>query len=213
MLRTIIVILALVVLAWAIVDLNKTRHADLRKFDPRLVSRLETDMWRSYYDRRPVALYRQMADLMRTQYGFSFLQSQIAAWHAARAAFVFKRGHNRGEYEQALPSLRRFYGMIRRDSNIPFDAGQAARLELEWWIIHRDRAQYGLDALKKSLAELQACLYLMPVERFADHAAARADAMVLRDEGGDWTRIGQMLDHSWTSLHDAVNQPASAASR
>ncbi len=154
-----------------------------------------------------------MAGLMRTQYGFSFSQSQLAAWHAAHAAFVFKKGHNRTEYEQALPSLRRFYTMIRRDSSIPFDIDKAARLELEWWIIHRDRDQYGVEALKKSLAELEACVYQMPAEKFSDHAAARADAMVLRDAGGDWTRIGQLLDLSWTSLHDAVGQPASAASR
>jgi len=33
------------------------RHADLRAFDPAEMARLETAMWRDYYDKRYAALF------------------------------------------------------------------------------------------------------------------------------------------------------------
>jgi hypothetical protein len=75
-------------------------------------------------------------------------------------------------------------------------------LELEWWILHRERS----PELARGLAELQAAIYQLPAERFAEHARLRAEAMILRDDKGsaiteaDWTRIGAMLDQSWKSL-------------
>jgi hypothetical protein len=60
------------------------------------------------------------------------------------------------------------------------------------------------------LAGLQATLYHLPEERFERHAAARAKAMLYRDQRGpsiqpaDWKRIEAWLDDSWSSLHAAV---------
>jgi hypothetical protein len=124
---------------------------------------------------------------------------------------VFQRGHNRSEYERALPDLIEYYGAIRASSATPFDVREAARRELEWWIIHRERARYG-NALIRSLADLQQCLYQLPPEKFQEHADARAEAMIIRDDraaqGGvseeDWSRIGALLDRSWRSLWQAV---------
>jgi hypothetical protein len=88
----------------------------------------------------------------------------------------------------------------------------AARLELEWWIIHRQRTEHAPGDLERSLAALQASIYQRPQSLFTAHAKARADAMLLRDEraaaGGvndrDWNRIDTLLDFSWVSLQTAV---------
>jgi hypothetical protein len=200
---------------WAAADFAVPRRSDLRSFDPAEVARLETAMWRSYYERRPAALYLQLGELLRSQYRFAWLRSQFTAFDAARAAFVFKRGRGRADYERALPALRGFYAAIRRDANIGFDVNEAARLELEWWIIHRERATSGKPALEKALAELQACLYRANPAAFKEHAAARAEAMILRDDRAahagvtpqDWRRIRELLETSWRSLHAAVNTP------
>jgi predicted transcriptional regulator len=77
---------------------------------------------------------------------------------------------------------------------------------------HRERQSRSFDDLAHSLAVLQADIYHQPDGVFAEHAAARANAMLLRDrtqEDGrvtedDWSRIAMLLDSSWTSLHDAV---------
>src|SRR5439155_880956 len=81
------------------------------------------------------------------------IRSNSTAYYAANAAFVFKQGKQRADYEKALPDLLKFYSEIRKLSDIPFDVDRAARLELEWWIIHRQRAQHAPGDLDKAKAE------------------------------------------------------------
>jgi hypothetical protein len=171
-------------------------------------------MWRSYYERRRVRLFTELAELLRTQYRFSFWKSNRVAFSAARAAFVFKDGRNRAEYERALPDLLDFYGAIRQASDVPFDVERVARLELEWWIVHRERAAHKEGDLARALAEAAAEIYRAPVERMSEHGRLRAEAMAIRDTraaeaGGvteaDWARIDALLHASWQSLHQAAN--------
>jgi hypothetical protein len=184
----------------------------MREFDPDEVARLETAMWRSYYDKERVRLFNQLAELLRTQYHLPLVRSNRVAYYAANAAFVFKQGKERSDYEKALPDLIKFYGEIRQLSDISFDPDQVARLELEWWIIHRQRAQHPPGDLAKALAELQAELYRVPVDRLMEHGRLRAEAMTIRDtradKGGvteeDWARINELLKESWRSLAEAV---------
>jgi hypothetical protein len=208
----VLTIIALIV-AYSLFDLFGPRSTKLRQFDPDEVARLETAMWRSYYDRKPVKLFRELSELLRTQYNLPYIRSNAVAYQASKAAFVFKDGHNRAEYERALPNLVKFYGDIRAVGDVPFDVDRAARLELEWWIIHRERKSHAPGDLARSLAELPAEIYQMPADRFMEHGRLRAEAMTIRDDkadaGGvteaDWAKIDELLHASWRSLYDAVN--------
>jgi len=203
-------------LIWIVIDLNIATAANLRVFDAREVGRLETDMWRSYYDHEPVKLYRQLGELLRRQYGFPFWRSQLGAFYAARAAVVFQRGKQRSDYLLALPMLEKYYQLIADSSSTQFNVKTAAALEVEWWIIHRQRAEHDPKDLVNALAALQSEIYSQPAGDFIPHAQDRADAMIIRDEraaaGGvsetEWAQIGQLLDRSWTSLHNAVQSKA-----
>lgn len=209
----ILLIVVVVLLAYTTFDLLAPRSSKMRSFDPNEVARIETAMWRSYYDKRQLQLYNQMTGLLRSQYNLPFVRSNTVAYQAARAAFVFKGGHNRQDYEKALPYLMSFYTSIRNVSDIPFDIDRAARLELEWWIIHRERDQHQPGDLARALAALQSELYQLPIERFTEHARLRADAMTIRDKtadaGGvtetDWAKIDKLLHESWQSLFNTVN--------
>ena len=86
----------------------------------------------------------------------------------------------------------------------PFDVDRVGRLELEWWIVHRERDRHPAGDLDHALAELQSAIYSRPDAAFAEHARRRAEAMLIRDAGGDWGRIAELLDNSWVSLHTAV---------
>jgi hypothetical protein len=208
---TLVIIAAL--LAYTAFDLLAPRSSRMRNFDPDEVARLDTAMWRSYYAKQQVKLYNQLTELLRTQYNLPFVRSNTVAYQAARAAFVFKGGHNRQEYEKALPYLVSFYTSIHKVSDIPFDVGRAARLELEWWIIHRERDKHSAGDLERALADLSSELYQIPAERFTEYARLRAEAMTIRDtkaeQGGvteaDWARIDELLHASWRSLFKAVN--------
>lgn len=199
---------------WIAYDLYAPRTAHLREFDADEVARLETAMWRSYYEKRKVRLFTELAELLRTQYNMPFFRSNLVSFYAAKGAFVFQRGKQRSDYEKALPDVVKFYRSIREESDIPFDVERASRLELEWWIIHRERDRHAPGDLAKALAQLQAEIYQMPVEKFTEHGRLRAEAMTVRDtraeEGGvtdeDWSKIDQLLHASWKSLADAVRQ-------
>jgi hypothetical protein len=214
--RLLLILLVLLVFlsAWIALDLNRAHTTDIRRFDADEVARLETAMWRSYYERRRARLFLQLGELLRTQYRFPFWQSQRVAYHAARAAFVFKDGHGRADYERALPDLAAFYSAIRRASDVQFDPQRAAQLELEWWIVHRERKQHQAGDLAAALAATAAEVYQVPAARLAEHARLRAEAMTIRDDTAaahgvteaDWAHIDQLLHDSWRSLHQAVNE-------
>jgi hypothetical protein len=209
----IIAALVVAVAAWVVYDLYAPRRTSLRDFDPDEVARLETDMWRSYYSRERVRLFTQMSELLRTQYRLPLWRSNAVAYRAAKAAFVFKDGRSRADYERALPDLFSYYKSIREVSDTDFDPERAARLELEWWIIHRERATHAPADLDRALASLASEIYRVPADKLMEHARLRAEAMTIRDSkaehGGvteeDWKHIDELLHDSWRSLHTAVN--------
>jgi hypothetical protein len=122
---------------------------------------------------------------------------------------VFKDGHRRADYEKALPDLERYYQDISALASRSFDAKRAARLELEWWIAHREDP----GRLPAALADLQSEIYGTPASIFDTHAWFRAEAMRWRDlkdkavSEADWDGIGELLRQSWIALHDALPSP------
>jgi len=200
------------VAAAATLDLAGPWRTDIRVFDAARVARLDTDMWRSYYDRKPAQLFLQLTQLLRDQFHFPPLRATLAAYRSARAAFVFKHGHTRTDYEQALPDLEAYFGAIRAMSVTPFDVPRTARLELEWWIVHRERLRHPPGDLDRALAAAAAAQYDVAPGSLATYAHERAVAMVIRDEceqaGGvresDWAAIDAHLHTAWASLAAAV---------
>jgi hypothetical protein len=216
--RSLLLIL-LVLVGGVLYDLYFPRTAKMREFNPDEVARLEAAMWRSYYDQKQVQLFNQLSELLRTQYHMPLVRSNQVAYYAANAAFAFKDGKTDRDYEKALPDLIKFYGAIRKMSDIPFDVDRVARLELQWWIIHRERWKRQPDELPKALAELQAAIYGVPVDRLMDHGRLRAQAMAIRDKKADdgeamteedWTKINDLLRQSWRSLAQAVKSTPNA---
>jgi hypothetical protein len=209
------ILLAILVagIVWAAIDLYAPRTSKLKSFNPDEVARLETAMWRSYYQKQRLKLFTELTELLRSQYNLPLLRSNTVAYQASKAAFVFKEGRGRADYEKALPNLVNFYSEIHKVSDINFDVNRAAQLELEWWIVHRERKKHAAGDLDKALAVLPAEIYQMPVEEMMEHARFRAEAMTIRDNqaeaGGvseeDWKKIEELLRASWSSLSKAVN--------
>lgn len=209
---TIFLILAAVLAVWVARDLSDHSRHSLREFDPHEVARLENDMWRAYYDHHSLRLFADLVTLLRQQYHLPFWRACVGAYHAARAAVVFQRGHNRSDYGLALPDLVRYYTLVRQASTEDFPVQTVSQEELEWWIVHRQRDHYTYADLARTLAVEQAAIFRQPESDFAAHAQARAEAMRLCDNRAalgsaseaDWAHIGEVLDSSWSSLHTAV---------
>jgi hypothetical protein len=213
-LRWIFLALIAILAVWIGEDLLLPRSANIRDFDPDEIGRLETAMWRSYYARERAALFNQLAETLRTQYHLPLVRSNAVAYQAAKAAFVFKDGKKREDYEKAIPSLVKFYSSINNVSTTKFDVNRAAQLDVEWWIVHRERAKHTTQELDLALAELPAEIYHVPVQKLMEHARLRQEAMTIRDNkadaGGvteeDWRKIEDLLHQSYKSLYTAINQ-------
>ena len=162
---------------WIAIDLNRPYKIDIRNFDADKVATLETAMWRSYYSRDRVKLFTQLSDLLESEFHFPLWRRQRVALYAAKAAFIFKDGNTRADYEKALPDITKFYREIRDVSESEFDVDAAARTELEWWIVHRQRAQHPRGDLSKALADSAAVVYGVPADTLKEYGDLRAEAM------------------------------------
>jgi hypothetical protein len=186
------------------------RHADLRGFEPAEIARLETAMWRDYYDKRYVALFGHLYELSRTQFGFAPLDSFRIALSAAQAAKAFQPTRSREAANAALPPLVTYYRLLASATPGGFDVAEAARLELDWWQARReavDPEQYGVI-----VARVAAVTYGKPVDdpSLLLSDIGRAEAMAYRDALGqamtdpDWSEIECRLRRAYWSLKAAV---------
>jgi hypothetical protein len=192
--RRIILVSALAIAA-AAAYAGWPRLADLRAFDPAEMARLETAMWRDYYEKRYPALFYHLYDVSRSQFGFSPFDSVRIALSAARAAKTFQPTRSRQEADAALPDLVTYYGLLQRAAPAAFDVREAARLELDWWQARREAfspRSYGL-----TVAEVAAMTYGKrpdePVLR--QSGIERAEAMAYRDARGR-----AMTDENWSDI-------------
>ena len=121
--RALSLVFALVLAAYA----SWQRHADLRGFEPAEIARLETAMWRDYYDRRNPALFYHLYELSRTQFGFSPLDSFRIALAAAQAAKAFQPTRSREAADAALPPLVTYYRLLASAAPAGVDVAEVAR--------------------------------------------------------------------------------------
>lgn len=200
-------------LIWIVVDVFIPVQHSIRQFDAREVARLETAMWRSYYDKNPVLLFWQLAGGLRQQFHAPFWRSFGLAYRATEAAFLFKKGQSKTDYQRALPTLVTYYEAIQDLTIERFNAPKVAAYELNWWIVHRERSRYSYEELSLALVQTAAALYNQPATSFTTYGRQRAEAMRLCDLAGqqpggatevDWEHIERELNRAWSTLHNGV---------
>ncbi len=200
----------LLLAGWIAIDLLYPFKRNISNINAEETARMDAAMWRSYYEKKPLKLFLQSARLMRKEFDFPFWRSHRAAYYAAKAAFVFKDGKDRSDYEKALPYLKKYFSLIDGISTTTFNIDSAARTELEWWIIRRDREKHTPAEWENWLAATASVMYYLPEESFKEYANLRVKAMLLRDEKGasitegDWQTINEILLEAWQSFAHAL---------
>jgi hypothetical protein len=186
------------------------RRADLTAFDPAETARLETLMWRHYYDKRFAALFADLYRLAREQDGFSPLDSARIAVAAARAARAFQPTTSRAEAQVAIPLLIDYFVALSYGAPEPVDTVAAARAELDWWQARREQARP--DAYGLTIAQVTSLVYGVDDDDVRAFGVLRAQAMELRDGRGasiteaDWAAIEQQLVAAYRHLKRAVSR-------
>jgi hypothetical protein len=177
-----------------------------RDFDPDRLAELEVDMWRAYYNRENINLFRTLLTALREQFRYPWSKAGSAGYHLARAASDF--GKATDHYERVLPDLEKAYGICREWTGAAFDPAEVARAELAWWVARREPAQRAPENVGRLIGVLYARFYELPEEKVREAGLLRARAADLRDRGGlnpDWPQIGQLLHQSYRSLQAAFH--------
>lgn len=196
----------LLVAFWALTIHTPPGPRSARAFDPDRLAALEVGMWRSYYRRENVALFRGLVIALREQFRYPWAKATRAALALASAASAFAEA--KGDYQRVLPALERAYTIARDWTGAGFDPAQVARAELDWWVARRDPAQHDPENVGRLIGVLYARFYQVPEARVREAGLLRARAAHRRDRDAgspDWDEIDRLLRASYRSLHAAVN--------
>jgi hypothetical protein len=186
----------------------------IRSFDPARVARLETENWEAYYQKRWLRLLQVSVGMVQEAFGLNTWQALRAAYLVGRAEIVAAPFPN-NDIPRAEAYMRRFYDMIRRiHHEETFDVEQAARLEVNWWVVHRQLyLKEDLQPLVDALVDLYAATFRLPRESVQAAAFHRAEAMRYSDRwvngskaSGDplLAQVEAELNKSYTALRAAA---------
>jgi hypothetical protein len=186
------------------------RTGQLRPFDPDRLADLEYAAWIAYYRRRWFRLLAAAVGLLRGALGMSWPCTARAAWFALRAIQLWAPIPG-NDPDGARRYMRRFYGLVKATHGRPWDPDESARLEVEWWRVHRV-AQLAAPETWCELVHALARWYssVFGVAESAVRAAAlhRCQAMAISDQ---WVAEGMRQDSKLLALERAALAESYAA--
>lgn len=180
------------------------------RLDPARVADLECAAWVAYYRRRWLILLAAAVGLLRAGLGMSWPRTVRAAWFALRAIQLWAPIPD-NDPDGARRYLRRFYALIQATHGRPGDPAEAARLEVEWWRVHRVAAQAAPGARGELVhALVRSYASVFGVTESAVHLAAvhRCRAMEISDQ---WVAQGRLRDSQLLALERAALAQSYAA--
>lgn len=171
---------------------RRQQAANPRSFDPQRVGRMESALWVAYYRREWVRFLVLSVRVVRSTFGMDWVRTVHGAWLVLRANQLW--APHEGDAEGARRCMSRFYGLLRLTYGEPASPAHAARLDVEWWAVHREH-QRGHDGdsgpLVTALARLYAYAYGTDEQVVRPAAEHRARAMDISDR---WVDQGCALD-------------------
>ena len=202
---------------------DRTALSPMRSFDPNALGRLECAAWVGYYRKRWGRVLTAAVGMVREGFRLPWPRTLVGAVYVLRANQLWAPVPD-NDPVGARRAMRRFYALVASTHGETFDVDEAARLEVEWWRLHRvlQRDTPGEDAepLVNALAALYAHVYRVPAEQVRLAAAERAEAMRVSDA---WVAAGcdpaspmiaderAALVRSYAALLAAVHRPPALA--
>jgi len=164
-----------------------------QSFDPSRVAGLECAAWVAYYQRRWLRLLVVAVTLVRAGLGMSWPRTMRAAWYMLRAIKLWAPLRD-NDPPRAQAYMQRFYELVKTTCGQPRDPAGSARLEIEWWRVHRVAQQAAAgasDELVDALARLYAFVFGVPESAVRPAAFHRCRAMEISDQ---WVTQGSRSD-------------------
>src|SRR5256886_14465544 len=159
----------------------------MRDFDPVRLGNAETDAWVGYYLRKWGLVLRASVTMVRVGFGMSWPDTLRGAWWVLRANQLWAPFPD-NDPDGARAYMRRFYALVARTSHENFDVDEAARLDVEWWRVHRvlQHAERGagIGLLVDAFTALYAHVYSVPLPAVREAAEGRGGGTQVSDRGG-----------------------------
>ena len=160
----------------------------MRNFDPRKIAYYEKENYVAYYRKDWLKLLRVSVGMVREAFALSLWQAVYGAYLIARAEVAFAPFPN-NDIPKAEAFVGRFYQFIKNVHREDFDVSRTAKLEVNWWIVHRKlfgnaENQELVEAVKSLYAET----YGIESEKIHDAAFHRALGMLYSDL---WVNAGK----------------------
>jgi hypothetical protein len=174
-----------------------------RPFDPGHLAGLECAAWVAYYQRQWLRLLVAAITLLRAGVGMSWLRTMRAAWFALRAIQLWAPMPG-NDPDGARRYMRRFYTLVKATHGQPPDPDESARLEVEWWHVHRVAQQSARGAsndLVHAVERLYVSVFGVAESDARPAAAHRCDAMAISDL---WVAQGRRPDSQLLALERAA---------
>jgi hypothetical protein len=173
---------------------SRAAPSPMRSFDPRRVGALEADAWIAYYRREWLRFLSAAITLVRVTFRLPWPATLRGAWLVLRANQLWAPyPHNDPDGARRL--MQRFYKLVADHHGETFDVVEAARLEVEWWRVHRelqhDEGAVDDRPLSDALAALYAHVYGVGPAKVNVAAEQRAFAMRHSDQ---WVNEGCSLE-------------------
>ncbi len=184
-----------------------TGAGTLNAFDPEKVAQFELAAWQAKHAKSDFGFYSNNVQMLREQYRYPWWKAALAGYYISRATTQFLEMHNR--YERALPDLEDAAAVEKGWLKAKFSPAVAARAQLDWWVTRRMPGLDAVDHVGSLMANEYALRYGVPQDRVAGATMYRAQAMALRDEGGespDWATVGKLLNESYRSLKNGLGK-------
>ena len=184
-------------------------------FDPAQMAFIETEGWRSYYDRNWMRALGLMLELNHDVFGLRWPDAILAAYYSTRAQIAFAGANNNVPLAQEY--IAKYYGVIARARGLRYDPTRAAEAEMRYWIVHRQvAAQPDNPApLVDSLADLHATLFDIPAEAArasgvertaAAQAVDRITGHRSTDVAADWREVETRLRAGYEIVARAMGE-------
>jgi hypothetical protein len=187
-------------------------------FNPHKVAYYEKAGWEAYYDRNWPRAFRLMVALNREEFHMPLWTALTAALDIVRASLAFAPVDN--DIPEAMQHLRHFYEKARRSVNLRAEAATLARLEMDYWVVHRalalERMQHpeleSIAPMVDALTDLHAALFGITTEVARRSAELRAlaaktvDRITGRystDVDGDWRQVESYLQQAYHAVLSA----------
>jgi hypothetical protein len=172
---------------------------DLARFDPRRVAHYEKENYVAYYRRHWLRLLVVSISMVKEAYQLSLFQAVYVAYLVARAEMAAAPFPN-NDIPRAEAYMARMYAFLKSMYNLKFDVAEAARVEVNWWVVHRrlfaqEQNQEVIDALAASMSSF----FGRPPEVFMASAVERARGILYSDQ---WVRSGMAADSPLLQLEE-----------